>query len=98
MATRSGSAQSNTTWIDVAIQRLHADEGPRDHATRVKLSGNRLIALEPMSLDERDLAVHSGTNVERVRRMVELGIVPPPGEDGNFRAKDMLRVRVALAL
>ena len=58
----------------------------------------RLVAFSDMSFDEHDLALRSGTNVERLRRMVELGIVPPPSEDGSFRPKDVLRVRLGLAL
>jgi class 3 adenylate cyclase len=48
-------------------------------------------------LTEADLSVRSGTSLEEVRRMAELGIVPSRPE-GGYRMSDVLRVRLARAL
>jgi adenylate cyclase len=53
-----------------------------------------VIALE---LSEADLALRSGTTVEKVRRFAELGIVTPQ-PSAAYRQADVLRIRLVLAL
>ncbi|MGH8916308.1 MAG: adenylate/guanylate cyclase domain-containing protein [Acidimicrobiia bacterium] len=49
-----------------------------------------------MRLTETALATRSGTTEQRIRRLVDLGILEP--DDGGFRPPDILRVRVTEAL
>ena len=52
---------------------------------------------QPAALSEEELALRSGTTVERVRRFRELGIVQARESDG-YGPNDVLRVRLTLAL
>jgi adenylate cyclase len=48
-------------------------------------------------LTEAELARRSGTGAERIRRLVELGILEP-GDDGTFPRRDVMRARVVAYL
>src|SRR5687767_1647358 len=48
-------------------------------------------------LTEEELARRSGGSVERIRELVELGIIAP-GDDGTFPRRDVMRARVVAYL
>jgi hypothetical protein len=52
--------------------------------------------MERDRITEAELAERSGTSVERVRELVDLGILEP--EEGTFRRRDVMRARVVAEL
>jgi adenylate cyclase len=59
---------------------------------RLRISSPREATLSRDELTEHELAERAGTTVERVRQLVDLGLVEP--HDGTFPRRDVMRVRV----
>jgi hypothetical protein len=52
---------------------------------------------DSLGLTEDELAARAGVSLERVKRLVKLGVVQASETDGTFRVIDVQRIRVAEA-